>query len=73
MTPSTVLAGEMWVMKWVRPMLLPVRYAPVSNDQTARMSSRIQPRSAPSADNGALAGTSGAALPSRMMNDSSET
>ena len=42
-----VLDGEMWVRNFVRPKVLPTRYAPVSYAQTANTSSRIQPRSAP--------------------------
>src|SRR5664280_1773391 len=43
---------------------MPTQYAPVSNDQTSRMISRIQPRPAPSPVAGAPAGRGGATSPS---------
>ena len=48
-SPAHVLDGEMWVRNFRRPNRLPMKYAPVSYDQTARTSRTIQPRSAPSA------------------------
>ena len=53
--PAYVFDGEMWVRNLLRPNRLPMKYAPVSNDQTVRTRSTIQPRSAPSPASGAPA------------------
>jgi hypothetical protein len=68
-SPAYVFDGEMWVEELAPPEAPPDEVRPVSYDQTPSTSSRIQPRSAPSAASGAPAGTAGA---SRRAGDERE-
>src|ERR1035437_7385149 len=72
-SPQSLFDGEMWASNLRLPRAMPTQYAPVSNDQTIRMTSRIQPRPAPSPVAGAPEGRGGATSPSLTSEPSMPT